>query len=128
MSGRKVAFGVYRRYILFMNTKKLTTDQKLDLVLTKVTSLDTNVGSLDTKVTKLDKKVTSLQKDVVILKTDVKKIKKTVDKIEIEVDNLSEMTSKALIFGAKAKDRLDAIDTKLNKHSFTPFTSGAFVA
>ncbi|MEI8232750.1 MAG: hypothetical protein WCG44_03325 [bacterium] len=94
-----------------MTTKKLSTDQKVDLVLEKLSVLDGKVTTLDTKVTKLDEKVTLLQNN--------------------QNDLIKTVSEMAIVIG-KTADRLEAhiqqSNHQDNSKSFTPFTSGAFVA
>ena len=94
-----------------MTANNLTTDQKVDLVLEKLTVLDGKVTTIDSKVTTLDKKVTVLQKN--------------------QNDLIKTVSEMALIVG-KTADRLEAHIAQTNHdektHSFTHFTSGAFVA
>ncbi len=100
-----------------MAINNLTTDQKFDLLLSKFDKLDSKVSTLDSKVNSIAKGQIIMQKDITTIKT--------------EVSHLIELSSDALLFGAKAKDRLDEIEankSKPSKKSFTPFTSGAFIA
>jgi len=101
-----------------MTTKNLTTDQKVDLVLEKLTSLDSKVSSLDSKVSSLDSKVSSLD-------SKVDRIETKVDKMQDDITDLIELSSKAMNLAAVTSDRVDKLE---NKKSFTNFTKGAFVA
>lgn len=87
-----------------MTPKNLTTSQKLDLILEKVTNLDD-------KVTTLDEKVTTLQKNQ---------------------NDLIKTVSEIALLAAKTADKLDEhcalTDHSDESRSFTPFKSGAFVA
>lgn len=87
-----------------MATKNLTSDQKLDLLLEKVTKLDGKVNVLDGKVTSLQKN----QNDLI----------KTVGEIAL----LAGKTADKLEEHCKKTDHLESSE------SFTHFTSGAFVA
>lgn len=99
-------------------TKNLTADQKVDLVLEKLTSLDSKVSSLDSRLSSLDSKVSSLD-----LKVD--RIETKVDKMQGDITDLIELSSKAMNLAAVTSDRLDKLESK---KSFTNFTKGAFVA
>ena len=108
MSGRKAAFGVYKRYIANMATKILTTDQKIYLILSKVSGLEKNQNNLE-------KNQATMQKDLDSLKRDI--------------TDLVDMATNTLQLAAKTADRVDKIESHLSsKTGFTPFTSGAFVA
>ncbi|MCE7898115.1 MAG: hypothetical protein DPW11_00145 [bacterium] len=155
MSGRKVAFGVYKRYIAIMTSKNLTTNQKLDLILNKVTSLELNQKSLAKNQHKLEKNqanmqgdivsmqgdivsmqgdIVSMQGDIVSMRSDISTImvdivsmKSDISTIKKEVHALVTVVPDALMMAAQSKDRLDQKD-ETTKKSFTPFTSGAFAA
>jgi len=94
-----------------MTTKNLTSDQKLDLLLKKVTTLDEKVTGLDDKVSVLDGKVTVLQKNQ-------KDIIKTVGEIAI----LAGKTADKLNEHCNKTEHLESV------RSFSPNISGAFVA
>jgi outer membrane murein-binding lipoprotein Lpp len=94
-----------------MTTKNLTSDQKLDLIIEKVSTLDSKVNSLDSKVSTLDSKVNSLTITVNLIDTNVKEI----------IQTLAETT----MLAGETADRVTKLETK---KKFTPFTSGAFVA
>ena len=140
MSGRKVAFGVYRRYILIMNTKNLPLEKKVDALYDLMmgfagaqTSMQQDISGLKSSQTAMHNNMTGMQKDIAEMKSDIKVMKK-------EVHSLVTVVPDALMMAAKSKDRLDLIDKKSKNKSpshndtpsdsgeFTPFTSGAFVA
>ena len=60
-----------------MTTKNLTSDQKLDLLLEKVTTLGSEVSTLDSKVNSLDSNLKSLTKTVNRIDVNVKEIIQT---------------------------------------------------
>jgi chromosome segregation ATPase len=122
MSGRKVAFGVYKSYIANMATKILTTDQKIDLILSKVSGLEKNQGNLEKNQRNLEKNQRNLEKNQAVMQEDLINLKR-------EVADLVVMATDTLALAAKTADRVSHIESHLSKKSsFTPFTSGAFVA
>jgi outer membrane murein-binding lipoprotein Lpp len=60
----------------------LTTDQKLDLILNKLGSIDTKVNNVDNKVNKLNKRVNTLEKKV-------NKTEQSQKKIEVKQNNIA---------------------------------------
>jgi len=122
-----------------MTTQNLTTDQKLDLIISRLSDFDKKLdifaiklNQLEVKFTKLEVKFTKLevklnQLEVKLNKIDVKvdRLETKVDKMQIDITDLIELTSSAMNLAAITKDRVDKLE---GKEQFTPFTSGAFVA
>ena len=94
-----------------MTTKNLTSDQKLDLLLEKVSTLDSKVSTLDSKVSTLD--------------SNLKSLTITVNRIDANVKEIIQTLAETTLLAGKTADRVTKLE---NKKSFTPFTSGAFVA
>ena len=95
-----------------MSPKKTsTTDQKIDQILEIVSDLSLKHDRLEAKHDRLEAKHDSLTKTVNRIDTNVKEI----------IITLAEI---ALLAGETA-DRVTKLESK---KSFTPFTSGAFVA
>ena len=72
----------------------MTENEKLDLILFKMTtldekvsSLDEKVSSLDEKVSSLDEKVSSLDEKVSSLESDMQDVKQRVTRVELTLDN-----------------------------------------
>ncbi len=136
MSGRKVAFGVYKRYIANMATKNLTTDQKIDLILSKVSGLEKNQLSLEKNQRNLEKNQSNLEKNQSNLEKNQRNLEKNqaimqedLNSLKRDVADLVVMATDTLALAAKTADRVSHIESHLSKKSgFTPFTSGAFVA
>ena len=129
MSGRKVAFGVYKRYIANMATKILTTDQKIDLILNKVTSLEINQKSLEKNQANMQLDMNGMKGDITSMKGDITDMKSDITSMKGDISDLVDMTTNTLELAANTADRVDKIESHLSsKTGFTPFTSGAFVA
>ena len=94
-----------------MTTKNLTTDQKVDLLISQFTIFDKKIDILGAKINKLEAKIDKLE------------IK--VDKMQKDITDLIELSSGAMNLSAVTSDRVDNLE---NKKSFTGFTKGAFVA
>lgn len=94
-----------------MTTKNLTTDQKVDLLISQFAIFDKKLDILGAKINKLEVKIDKLE------------IK--VDKMQKDITDLIELTSSAMNLAAVTSDRIDKLE---NKKSFTGFTKGAFVA
>ena len=65
----------------------MTDNGILELILDKVSGLDTKVSSLDDKVSGLDTKVNSLDDKVSNLETDMQDVKEKVAKTNLILDN-----------------------------------------
>ena len=65
----------------------MTDNEKLDLILQKVTDLDQKVTDLDQKVTDLDQKVTDLDQKVTDLDQKVTVLEKDVTDIKLTIEN-----------------------------------------
>lgn len=78
----------YNTYTNLERSFYMTTDNKLDLILSKISSLDEKVSSLDEKVSSLDEKVSSLDKRVSSLETGVKLLNEKVDVLDKRVTNI----------------------------------------
>ncbi len=74
-----------------MTTKNLTTDQKVDLVLEKLTTLDGKVDRIETKV----------------------------DKMQDDITDLIELSSRAMNLAAVTSDRVDKLENKKSFTDFT---------
>lgn len=79
----------------------MTDSEKLDLLVTKVTSLDGRVtsldekfSSLDEKVTRLDDKVANLEKDVTDIKSDIRHLHRIDTLILDEVERVHSILDK----------------------------------
>jgi outer membrane murein-binding lipoprotein Lpp len=86
----------------------LTTDQKLDLILNKLGSIDTKVNNVNNKVNKLNKRVDTLEKKVNKTEEAQKKIEKkqkTIAKNVTEVKAKSCDNIKVIDFDYKAESR-----------------------
>ena len=108
-----------------MTTQNLTTDQKLDLIISRLSDFDKKLDIFAIKLNQLEVKFTKLE--VKLNKIDVKvdRLETKVDKMQIDITDLIELTSSAMNLAAITKDRVDKLE---GKEQFTPFTSGAFVA
>ena len=103
----------------------MTENEKLDLVLEKVTALDTKVEALDTKVEVLDTKVENLDKKVVQIENDVTIIKLTIEN-EIRVNiqrvaeghlDLSRNLHECIELSNDVKNRQEIQDVYINMHN-----------
>jgi len=133
MSGRKVAFGVYRRYILVMSATNLTTNQKIDALYEMVTGLTQAQSSMQKDISSLKDSQSSMQKDISSLKgsqssmqkdisslkgsqssmqKDISEMKSDIKIIKKEVHSLVTVVPDALMMAAKSTDRLDDIVEK----------------
>lgn len=65
----------------------MTDTEKMDLILEKVTGLETNVKDVKLKVAELDERVAGLDERVVGLETDLRDVKLKVTKIDLMVEN-----------------------------------------
>ena len=115
-----------------MTTQNLTTDQKLDLIISRLSDFDKKLDIFAIKLNQLEVKFTKLevklnQLEVKLNKIDVKvdRLETKVDKMQIDITDLIELTSSAMNLAAITKDWVDKLE---GKEQFTPFTSGAFVA
>ena len=108
-----------------MTTQNLTTDQKLDLIISRLSDFDKKLDIFAIKLNQLEVKFTKLE--VKLNKIDVKvdRLETKVDKMQIDITDLIELTSSAMNLAAITKDWVDKLE---GKEQFTPFTSGAFVA
>lgn len=103
----------------------MTENEKLDLVLEKVTALDTKVEALDEKVEALDTKVENLDKKVVQIENDVTIIKLTIEN-EIRVNiqrvaeghlDLSRNLHECIELSDDVKNRQEIQDVYINMHN-----------
>lgn len=120
-------------------TKKLSTDEKLDLILTRLSNFDKKLdifsvklnqleakfAKLEVKLNQLEVKLNQLEVKLNQLEVKVDRLETKVDKMQGDITDLTELTSRAMNLAAVTKDRVDKLE---GKKSFTPFTSGAFVA
>ena len=81
----------------------MTDGQKLDLILSKMTDMQSDIGSLKADVATLKADVAGLKTDVSILKTDMENVKK-------EISELKHMD--AMIF-----DEVERVHEILNAHT-----------
>ena len=101
-----------------MTTQNLTTDQKLDLIISRLSDFDKKLDIFAIKLNQLEVKLNKIDVKVDRLETKV-------DKMQIDITDLIELTSSAMNLAAITKDWVDKLE---GKEQFTPFTSGAFVA
>ncbi len=103
----------------------MTENEKLDLVLEKVTAIDEKVETLDKKVETLDKKVENLDRRVVRIENDVRDIKLTIEN-EIRVNiqrvaeghlDLSRNLNECIKLSNDVKDRQEIQDIYINMHN-----------
>ncbi|MFH1244510.1 MAG: hypothetical protein V1487_02995 [bacterium] len=97
-----------------------TNTQKLDQILKVVTNLSTKHDRLETKVDGLETKLEGLETKVDGLETKI-------DRIESNTKEIIETLADAVLLTGKTADRVTKLENA-QPHSFTPFTSGAFVA
>ena len=81
----------------------MTDGQKLDLILSKMTDMQSDIGSLKADVATLKADVAGLKTDVAVLKTDMENVKK-------EISELKHMD--AMIF-----DEVERVHEILNAHT-----------
>lgn len=103
----------------------MTDSEKLDFILSKITSLDEKVTSLDEKVTSLDKKVTSLDERLVKIENDVTDMKMTIEN-ELRVNiqrvaeghlDLSRKLNECIKLSSDIKDKQELQDIYINMYN-----------
>ena len=65
----------------------MTENEKLDLILQKISGLDEKVEGIDKRVSGLDEKVDSIDKRVSSLETDMKEVRQQVAKTNFVLEN-----------------------------------------
>ncbi|OUN30673.1 hypothetical protein [Blautia sp. An81] len=88
----------------------MTDGQKLDLILSKMTDMQSDIGSLKADVATLKADVAGLKTDVAGLKTDVSILKTDMENVKKEISELKHMD--AMIF-----DEVERVHEILNAHT-----------
>ena len=65
----------------------MTDNEKLDLILQKISGLDEKVNSIDKRVSSLDEKVNSIDKRVSSLEEDLKEVRNQVTQTKVILEN-----------------------------------------
>lgn len=65
----------------------MTENEKLDLILQKISGLDEKVEGIDKRVSGLDEKVGNIDKRVSSLETDMKEVRQQVTKTNLVLEN-----------------------------------------
>ena len=96
----------------------MTENEKLDLVLEKVTAIDEKVETLDEKVENLDRRVARIENDVIDIKLTIEnEIRVNIQRVAEGHLDLSRNLNECIKLSNDVKDRQEIQDMYINMHN-----------